>query len=171
MSITGDLLDVIRTRKVIPEKQAGLWFEQLVEGIQYCHSKGVVHRDLKCENLLLDEHSNLKITGIVGLPITQMCFIFGFVCFKCCKANLHNLMCKMNTHAFCELTIFFYFDAAFLCTCATSGMINWVYPYIPTHLRGRLKKPILSYGLVITDIKKIWSHKTTLNVLIEMRRQ
>ncbi|XP_070576328.1 testis-specific serine/threonine-protein kinase 4-like [Ptychodera flava] len=62
MAENGDLLDYIKAHGAIPETQAGIWFHQLVDGIEYCHSQGVVHRDLKCENLLLNKHNNLKIT-------------------------------------------------------------------------------------------------------------
>lgn len=34
----------------------------MVDGVEYCHSKGVCHRDLKPENLLLDEQGDLKIS-------------------------------------------------------------------------------------------------------------
>lgn len=38
------------------------YFTQLMDGVNYLHSKGVAHRDLKPENLLLDEHDELKIS-------------------------------------------------------------------------------------------------------------
>lgn len=57
-----DLLEVIRDRKTIPEDTAGKWFYQMAQGIGYMHNKGIVHRDLKCENLLLDKDENLKVT-------------------------------------------------------------------------------------------------------------
>ncbi|VDD82010.1 unnamed protein product [Mesocestoides corti] len=43
------------------EKDARVKFRQIVSAVQYCHAKNIVHRDLKAENLLLDESMNLKI--------------------------------------------------------------------------------------------------------------
>ena len=34
---------------------------QLVRGIDFCHTRGVMHRDLKPQNLLIDKLGNLKI--------------------------------------------------------------------------------------------------------------
>lgn len=36
-------------------------FWQIVRAVDYCHRRGVVHRDLKAENLLLDGDMNIKI--------------------------------------------------------------------------------------------------------------
>lgn len=58
----GDLLDFINERKYLSERLARGFFTDLVKGIDHCHSRGVVHRDLKCENLLLDSHMRLKIS-------------------------------------------------------------------------------------------------------------
>ena len=50
----GNVLSVIQKVKQIAEKQAAIWFRQMSDAIDYCHQRGIVHRDLKCENLLLD---------------------------------------------------------------------------------------------------------------------
>ncbi|GFZ01730.1 CBL-interacting protein kinase 2 [Actinidia rufa] len=38
------------------------YFQQLINAVDFCHSRGVYHRDLKPENLLLDENENLKVS-------------------------------------------------------------------------------------------------------------
>lgn len=58
----GDLLDVIKTYKYLLEDQAGPWFTQILQGLDYIHEMGVAHRDMKSENILLDAQYNLKIS-------------------------------------------------------------------------------------------------------------
>ncbi|XP_002738751.1 testis-specific serine/threonine-protein kinase 2-like [Saccoglossus kowalevskii] len=58
----GDLLDYIKLRGAIKEETANQMFLELCDGIEYCHEKNIVHRDLKCENILLDVNNHIKIT-------------------------------------------------------------------------------------------------------------
>jgi len=48
-------------RRRVKEDIAKLIFKQIVEGICYCHSKNVVHRDIKLENVMIDSENNVKI--------------------------------------------------------------------------------------------------------------
>ncbi|XP_010544118.1 PREDICTED: probable serine/threonine-protein kinase At1g09600 [Tarenaya hassleriana] len=48
------------------EAQIKCYMKQLLQGLEHCHSRGVLHRDIKGSNLLLDHNSNLKI-GDFGL--------------------------------------------------------------------------------------------------------
>ena len=36
-------------------------FKQITEALQYCHHKSITHRDIKLENLLMDENKNIKL--------------------------------------------------------------------------------------------------------------
>ncbi|GKT30201.1 CBL-interacting serine/threonine-protein kinase 23 [Aduncisulcus paluster] len=58
----GELFDRILTQGKFEEETARIYFQQLVNAVEYMHSKGVAHRDLKPENLLLNEHAILKIS-------------------------------------------------------------------------------------------------------------
>lgn len=57
----GDLLDYVKKRGVVSEAQANLWFFQMVSAIKYLHAMNYAHRDLKCENVLISKHLNVKI--------------------------------------------------------------------------------------------------------------
>eukprot|EP00043_Microstomoeca_roanoka_P010609 m.100556 g.100556 ORF g.100556 m.100556 type:complete len:586 (-) comp14942_c3_seq1:121-1878(-) len=57
----GEVFDYLVNHGRMKEKEARIKFRQIVSAIQYCHRKGIVHRDLKAENLLLSEDLNIKI--------------------------------------------------------------------------------------------------------------
>ncbi|KAJ0985784.1 hypothetical protein J5N97_004140 [Dioscorea zingiberensis] len=66
----GELFDKIVRHGKLSEADSRRYFQQLIDGVDYCHSKRVYHRDLKPENLLLDSLGNLKISdfGLSALP-------------------------------------------------------------------------------------------------------
>lgn len=45
----------------LPEQEAKRVFKQIVEGIRYCHNRCITHRDIKLENVLLDDANNVKV--------------------------------------------------------------------------------------------------------------
>ena len=61
MAENGDLLDYIKTKGARPNAESKRLFEDLARGMEYLHSCDIVHRDLKCENLLLFKNNQLKI--------------------------------------------------------------------------------------------------------------
>ena len=58
----GDLLDYINSKKRLSERTARSFFRDMVSAITATHRKDIVHRDIKCENLLLDANYRLKIS-------------------------------------------------------------------------------------------------------------
>eukprot|EP01022_Parablepharisma_sp_SALTPOND_P014704 TRINITY_DN201_c0_g1_i1.p1 TRINITY_DN201_c0_g1~~TRINITY_DN201_c0_g1_i1.p1 ORF type:complete len:638 (-),score=59.80 TRINITY_DN201_c0_g1_i1:11782-13695(-) len=63
----------------LPEQEAKRLFKQVVTGIGYCHNKSITHRDIKLENILLDESNNIKIIDFgfsTCIPNTKKIKIF-----------------------------------------------------------------------------------------------
>ncbi|KAF2637363.1 Pkinase-domain-containing protein [Massarina eburnea CBS 473.64] len=58
----GELFDHILNHRYLKDGAARRLFAQLISGVGYLHKKGIVHRDLKLENLLLDRNRNIIIT-------------------------------------------------------------------------------------------------------------
>ena len=52
-AVRGDLLAYCRLRGALEEFHAQHLFRQIVDGLDYLHQKKIIHRDLKCENILL----------------------------------------------------------------------------------------------------------------------
>ena len=58
----GDLLDYINKKRFLDDEDAKGLFHDLVDGLVECHRLRFVHRDLKCENMLLSKNYRLKIS-------------------------------------------------------------------------------------------------------------
>lgn len=58
----GELFDYILHHRYLKDPSARRLFAQLISGVGYLHKKGIIHRDLKLENLLLDRNKNIIIT-------------------------------------------------------------------------------------------------------------
>ncbi|KAK0600804.1 hypothetical protein LWI29_018527 [Acer saccharum] len=57
----GELFAKIIAKGRHNEDLARRYFQQLTSAVDFCHSRGIYHRDLKLENLLLDENEDLKM--------------------------------------------------------------------------------------------------------------
>jgi len=47
-------------------------FSTIVAAVAYCHNSGVVHRDLKAENLLLDRNENIQLIGLFNAILQKL---------------------------------------------------------------------------------------------------
>jgi len=69
--VTGGLLfDLCQTMGAMGEDAGRFFMSQMIDAIEYMHNLRCVHRDLKLENILVNDNLDLKIAD------------FGFACYK-----------------------------------------------------------------------------------------
>eukprot|EP00073_Rattus_norvegicus_P043837 XP_017445911.1 PREDICTED: sperm motility kinase Y-like isoform X1 [Rattus norvegicus] len=56
-----ELYQYIRESGHIEEDEARQIFEQILSAVSYCHGKGIVHRDLKLDNIMIDKNKKVKV--------------------------------------------------------------------------------------------------------------
>ncbi|CAI8028295.1 Testis-specific serine/threonine-protein kinase 3, partial [Geodia barretti] len=86
MAENGDLLDYINWRRFLPEPEARYVLRGVAAGVSHCHSKNIVHRDLKCENIMITREMRVKIgdfgfSRLVGRgesPVTTPCGSYSY---------------------------------------------------------------------------------------------
>ena len=49
----GDLFEYIKDRRILPESEVALISYQVLQTLRYLHQCGIVHRDVKPENILV----------------------------------------------------------------------------------------------------------------------
>ena len=55
----GDLLAYVRLKGALKEPETQRLFGEMCTGIDYLHNLEIVHRDLKCENILLSSNNQV----------------------------------------------------------------------------------------------------------------
>ena len=66
---SGELLEYIAKKVRLNEVEACKIFHQILSGLEYCHRKKIIHRDLKLENILMNKDGTIKIADF-GLSNT-----------------------------------------------------------------------------------------------------
>ena len=57
----GDLLDYLKKKTILNENDAKFIFIQICSGLKSIHKKNIIHRDIKLDNILLDNNYKCKI--------------------------------------------------------------------------------------------------------------
>lgn len=68
MELCKDNMSMLRGK--CDEAQASKYIAQLASAVNHCHKNGIIHRDIKLENVMLGKNNELKLIDF-GLSIIQ----------------------------------------------------------------------------------------------------
>lgn len=93
----GDLFEFIQTGGIRSDFQVAKIFFQIVSAVQYCHSRGIAHRDLKPMNILIDENEHVKVCDFGfcnfiddNLNLQTICGSPCYICPECIQQKQYD---------------------------------------------------------------------------------
>ena len=145
----GTFFNLVMNKGLVNEKIMRTYYHQLIEGLEYIHSQGIAHLDLKLENLLLGDDYNLKIIDFDQSQNieenTELAF-FGTPCYR--APEVWNNSCSK----------FFAADIYSL------GIILFVmksngFPFIES--QDGAQKELIHFDLFNEDNEEFWANKVS----------
>ncbi|MEW5318651.1 MAG: hypothetical protein WDW38_009857 [Sanguina aurantia] len=58
----GDCYSLLRKMGALPEEVARQYVAETVLALEYCHTQGIIHRDMKPDNILISSNGHVKLT-------------------------------------------------------------------------------------------------------------
>lgn len=86
----GSFVDYLRKGGPFPEPIAKHFFRQLISGIEHLHGKGIVHRDIKLDNLLIGENFELLIADFGHATKIKLIGNDGFLSWSSTGTQCYN---------------------------------------------------------------------------------
>ena len=84
---SGELFDYIVSKDQLTERQACLFYQEIIDALTYLHSQQIVHRDIKPENILLDTIGKKISCKIIDFGISRSYKINEFIETPCGTAS------------------------------------------------------------------------------------
>jgi serine/threonine protein kinase len=113
----GELFDRILEKKFFSERDAAMYTQKILEAVSYLHSHGVVHRDLKPDNILFTElgkEGELKIVD------------FGFALDLMSNKRMMQAQAQLGTQGYAAPEIFSQSSYDEKCDVWSIGVITYI---------------------------------------------
>ena len=67
----GSLLSLLKIFTSFDENIIRKYISQVLDGLEYLHTHNIIHRDIKCGNILIDKNGSCKLTDFGGAKIIK----------------------------------------------------------------------------------------------------
>ncbi|KAF8978205.1 hypothetical protein BGZ46_006723 [Entomortierella lignicola] len=91
--IGGDLSSLLAVFESFDEDMAKMYIAECVLALEYLHSNGITHRDLKPDNMLVNAEGHIKLTdfGLSRITVPEQEDMFGLHDYKAASLNRRHI--------------------------------------------------------------------------------